>query len=557
MKNCFYKNITKSAFLAFMFLLWTSLFAADFNEPRKVVLSKYNNAVYKDLTVLDSMNLSTEGSRTFLLELGKRPTYFWDLRNTYQLFQRQTLNLDKVSYNNSEKNSDVFTIYNMNVLNGTFVSRGMFFPSSGANISVVDVNANLLLNYSGAFRISLNVAENVEDIDAYANTLAFTQGSMGTQTPISTLNLRDLAFYISGNQGGSIVSVPFVSPRMMIYNGISNKSSYTAKGTSTQFKLEPLGGLSNLKNYYGNWLLHNSGKVFSSSNSVCGDTPNRCYHLRVNCPTRGKCTVSETPTYDEFDEKFTCKGETTDQANETGYYDPSDVELCYDYQIVNPNISYDNNDSYYEFKVQEVYTIVGDSVTLISQIPDTRINTAIDPVKPIPLSTSTVSGDWELYSHKGTQSFYVDGELKTGVTEFKKMKNSESSNPCFYMCNGKLCAQNIFYIRNRNIQEIKNTSANFLVSSWPAFEGPIQHLLIANYTVGFCPKQIDDTTYATYESNYTDNQANKLMAGMFTYDSYSSVAKPYVCLKRLVKCNKLNESSSGAVEKFKLLSTDY
>ena len=220
MRNYFYKNIAKSAFLAFMFLLCTPLFAADFNETRKVVLSKYNNAVYKDLTVLDSMNLSTEGERTFLLELGKRPTYFWDLSNTYKLFQHQTLNLDKVSYNGSSKNLDVFTVNNMNVLNGTFVSRGMFLPLSGANISILDGNANLLLNYSGNFRISLNVEATVSDIYAYANTLAFTKGSIGTQTPISRLNLRDLAFYISGGQGNPVVSVPFKSPRMMIYNGI-------------------------------------------------------------------------------------------------------------------------------------------------------------------------------------------------------------------------------------------------------------------------------------------------------------------------------------------------
>lgn len=547
-----YKYFVRILTLTLFFVAGIPLYAIDFDEPRRVIIPQYTNAVYRDLTVLHRMYLDVEkeSDRSFLLELGKRPSYFWDQSHMYYLYQEQELDLHNIIYGDSSTNLNVFTVGNISLKNGSFASEGLFL--GGDSILQVNKNSNLLVNYKGDLPVNLTLSEHVIYYNIFARTFAYSPtGLLEDMSPdVSHMYLRDVKFS----------SVVFPTPRMMIYK---TGSTYNAKGTAINFEAISAASIKGPKSYYGPWEVwgpSNSQKGLlkpaSSSTSPCGDnTYSRCYKI-----------VNGKGYPDTDSEIFQCVGTTDTSASS---YDPPEYEgcsvSCYDYQVVNIEYgsgvdsiqNYNGNKSFFEFKVEEVFQVDNHVAHLVSQRPRTRIksNTSGGDLGILPISTITAAGTpdtWGIAPYSNKQAVYVDGAIYA-IPESPKFIDSMNDNPCFSTCEGILCSSNHMYVRDVVEREIKGGSAD-LESMWPAQEGPKQDLIIRTYTVGFCPTK--RSNYGTYEDNFvTDTSTTKLVEAMLIKDGENWVY-PKVCLRREVKCSRLSETQHYS-RHYKPLSTDY
>ena len=107
MKKYLFKCVFKCLAIAFLLAIALQSFAINFNESRRVIIPQHANAVYRGLTVLDTAYIYDKtlaynqwDGRYFLIEIGKRPTFFWDRDSMFYLYQQQELTLKKfmVSY---------------------------------------------------------------------------------------------------------------------------------------------------------------------------------------------------------------------------------------------------------------------------------------------------------------------------------------------------------------------------------------------------------------------------------------------------------------------------
>ncbi len=530
-KNYLNKTISLICFLG----ISSSLFAISFNEPRSVIIPQYSNAVYRDLNVLDKMYLETKESRVFLLELGKRPTYFWNKKKRFYLYQKQTLKFDNIFYNGDK--SSTFGIDNMILDQGSFFSEKMFFDNN-SSITISGETSNLLANYKDSLYAAFTFGEVSDKYEINSLNMKYNLGNPNLEREhiINNFFVRNLKFG----------SVKFPSPRMMIYN---NDNSFVAVGTSLDFTLVPA-NMDNTKSYYGPWTVYGSVYPKSSGTNPCGDKPDICHKI-----------IEGRGEPDTDSNLFKCVG----RPQNSGYasYDPNypgGRDYCYDYQVVetegdlniyslNNSKFYNNNQSSYEFKVEEVYDLQNGTATLIEQVPvKTRVGT-FDNSKAIPFGKYTGSG-WKLNDVDVSQSIFINGNY---VSFFGNptAASEDSSNPCFIICNGFLCENNKVYVKNVKIRELKGGSESAdVVNLWPESEGRKQDLVIITYTVGFCPAKTVDSEY---ESNY-DPSKGKLIEALLIGNG-SSWDIPKVCLRRRIKCNQLDET--GYNRSYKLLSTDY
>ena len=563
MKN--YKYLLKVLVLALLFATTVPSYAINFDEPRRVIIPQYTNAVYRDLTVLDKMYLNTGKNRTFLLEIGKRPTFFWNKDKMYYLYQAQELNFGSIVYGDSSTNQNVITIGNISLKNGTFASEGLFF--AGDSIMQINRNSNILVNYKGDLPVNLTLSSNIVNYNIFARNFGYTQGGVvETAKPdIDNAYLRDIKF--SG--------VNFHNPRMMIYD---KGSFYQAKGTAQDFKLVSVSANKAPEAYYGPWELwgpssDKKGVLYQenpSGGDPCGSTPNRCYHQNVSCgrgidPGPG-CNF-QAPIYDTDDTEFVCRNKPFDGST-TGNYDYQIidcVDYCYDYQVVKVGYGYDealqrnynNNKSFFEFKVEEVYQVENNySVEhLVSQKPKTRVKTNSSGVETdiLPISTLSSPGNWKILTHTvSSQRVYVDGSSYSIGDHIKALSDPTNNNPCFGICEGKLCQNNFMYIRDVTSRELKG-GEEAGDSLWPTQEGPKQHLVIRTYTVGFCPKKRDD--YNNYEDNFDSGASSGLIEAMLIKNNGNWVY-PKVCLRRKVKCSSLSGKAHYS-RHYQPLSTNY
>ena len=225
--------------------------------------------------------------------------------------------------------------------------------------------------------------------------------------------------------------------------------------------------------------------------------------------------------------------------------------------------NYNGNKAYYEFRVEETFqyenTPSGKVVHFISQRPKTRVSTNNlgENEKLLAISTMTAAGEWTIVPREGPlQRFYIDGTKKT-VESTPNFIGSTDDNPCFDLCKGGLCADNVVYIRNVDQRELKGGTDSG-DSLWPEQEGHKQDLIIRTYTLGFCPKKRTD--YGNYEDNY-DSSGNLIEAMLIKQGDNWTNAK--VCMRRKVKCNAFVDEGGNNVDpkhfnrKYKPLSTDY
>lgn len=585
MKNYFYRYFLKGLFLALFCVIAAECYAITFDEPRRVIIPKYANAVYRDLTVLDKMYWDTAtADKQFLLELGKRPTYFWNKNQMYYLYQAQKLNLDKINYGDSSVNKNVFTIANVTLKNGSFISEKLFFAKG--SLMQVNRNSNLLINYKGDLLSDLILTENVVNYNVYARIFGYTIGRLtDTKNPrVHDMFLRDVQFN----------GVKFPSPRLMVYYNTSG-SFYQAQGTALNYSLPSISAAKAPHSYYGPWELwgttNKKGILYpsSSGSDPCGgNRPDRCYTQTIDCgrgTDPGPGCLAQQPVYDTDDLIFTCVGKKYDGTTTGNYDHPTGStnfckDYCYDYQVVNiaPNKdnfdapeNYNGNKAYYEFRVEETFqyenTPSGKVVHFISQRPKTRVSTNNlgENEKLLAISTMTAAGEWTIVQRDAPlQRFYIDGTQKT-VASDPKFIGSTDDNPCFDLCNGGLCADNVVYIRNVDSRELKGGTDSG-DSLWPEQEGHKQHLIIRTYTLGFCPKAGERTTasnsnyYGKYEDNY--GSYGKLIEAMLIKqgDNWTNAK---VCMRRKVKCNAFVDEGGNNVDpkhfnrKYKPLSTDY
>ena len=541
--SCIYKLLAASLFLA----IWSPLLAIDFNEPRRVIIPQYANAVYRDLTVLDKMYLDVSGDRTFLLELGKRPTYFWNQNKMFYLYQNQEINIGNIVYStDTSYNPDVLTVNNILVDRGSFLSKNMFF-ANGSVIEMHGSTSTVIANYKGDLPVNLTLSVNVVDSNIFTKALGYTAGS-GTVSPhIDKLYLRDVSFN----------SIPFPSPRMMVRQR-QNPSFYQAQGTSMQFTTESvsLSGNKGPRNYYGPWELwgpsDKKGVLYPySGNDPCGgDRVDRCY----------KYNSSGESVDDNDDNIFSCVG----ARNPSSGSSDSNQLYCYDYQVEtfphsDPVLYYNNNKAYFEFKVEEIYQVTDGAANLISQSPKTRVKQVGSEYVTLPISTITATSPnivWGNADFPGvTQYIYIDGSPQILDSDFNRTL-ALGDNPCFTICEGKLCDENYAYIRNVTTKELKGGSTDSY-NYWPAAEGPKQDLFIHTYTIGFCPKRKNDNSYSTYENNYlADTTNNVLLDTTLIPQGSNNWTYPKVCLRRKVKCSSMNETQHYA-RTYRPLTTDY
>lgn len=551
MKNYFYKYIVKGLALTMLLAISSSLFAISFNETRTVVIPRYSNAVYRSLNVLDKMFFETDNlsNRVFLLELGKRPTYFWDQNKMFYLYQSPTVTLSAVNYNHSTVNQDVLTVDNINLGTGSFIAKGMFLDlADNPILSINTSDAYLFMGYNGIINTEMHFGNNTNQYNVFSNLLGFVEGTclLDSTNMINGLYVRDLEV------GPNLVKFP--SPRMMVYQ----ESGYTrGAGTAADFALANPDIGKAPQHYYGPWETWGpSGKHGQLTTTLypCSatgvTTPNRCAKIQVTCSTnKGStdpigCTMTQTP--DTFDQEFICTaGKPYEPGTQTsGTFDPPDT--CYDYQHV-PRISNaspnNNNNASYEFKVEEIYRIHGTQAELIAQTPEVRVDSSN---KPVALMKRTGSS-WTFNNVGVTSSVIIDG-VAYSIGNFV---NTYDTNPCYTLCNGKLCSSNILYVRGGYTSRELKGGANSAANTWPIQEGEQQNLRIHTYTVGFCPQKLNNNDYLNYEVNYQQASQAKLLESLTPGGSKLSM-----CMRRQVQCNKIS-GDRRYKRSYKLLSTDH
>ncbi len=539
MKSYFYKNIYKGLISVLCFVMATPLFSANFGEHRRVIIPQNVNAVYKDLLVLDTMALGTARGRTFLMELGKRPSYFWYTDYMYHLFQNQTLNINNIKTLTTDANSQTFQIGSINLDRGSFLSERLSLPYTGdsenaativGNPNVILQNAsNLLLVFPGTLNAYINSYPTVNTYNMYSKSVSFMNAS-GTGIE-GARYLRDVQ--VQHTSGNNTYTVQFVSPRMVIYNSGSN---YYAQGTALEFTTPSLERSYAPEGYYGPWevwgpvsqhgLLINSNS--SSNDTICGTRTSQC--------------SGDTDT-----EEYHCV------SNSTG--------TCYDYQVKvisytygGNDVKYNSNGASYKFKVEEVYQLDSSGhVELVSQTPRTRVTATENGEEIQPISYMN-NGVWELYPVNGEptdQYFYVDG----GRVQMSNISYGSADNDpvCFTICDGKLCDEDRVHIALLSDRGLEGGTSS-PASNWPEQEGAKQNLRILTYTVTFCPNR-SSNTYSQYEKNYINTDDQKFIDGLLIKSGNNWVT-PKVCMRRQVKCHPSGIENKFFKRQYKPLSTD-
>ncbi len=526
MKSYLTKNILISLTLVWFLTISSSLFAINFNESRKVIRSQYSNAVYRDLTVLDTMNLNTKGDRTFLLELGKRPSYYWDSVKRFHLQQDQEIVFGNIFYNNSSNNN--LYIRNMSV-DGTLVTDGVTFNKS----SSVEINGNgvLLLDYHR------NFTARFLQMPTAVNVSAWNVRNTGTSESPSNvyLYMRDLR----------VGSQPFPNPRMFLWSQAG--TDVRATGTATTFELKE-DTASDIKNYYGPWEVAYNGSLPTdlSGTDPCDltSTGDKCYRHNAG---------NNTDIYDTSSSLFSCVGKTGGRDNgirDPEYYYTSGRHWCYDYQAVTagaqnsaPGGGANNNTAYYEFKVQEIYRVEGNNATLVAQTPlKVRVDNE-SKIVPFWIYNGTNFNLNQVASH-----IFINGEYKS----IDSITANNNDNPCYAICNGKSCPKDMVYVRSSSfIGQSLPASTNSVTNLWPEAEGTKQDIRIATFTVGFCPQGTKRTDYETNQPT----QISKSWEGLQPNSKYYKM-----CIRRKVRCNmpaSWQETSGTAQNDYKFFTTDY
>lgn len=611
--------MTGALFALFLGSVLPSL-AITFNEPRKVIIPTHANAVYGSLNVRDKMilNYNTKEEVTsfkndaFMVEIGQRPLYFWDNEKKRHRLQVQDLYLNKVSYQTPDgthlDNDNVYTIGYVEVPNGSFVSEDLFFRNTGSSVNMRGVDAKLFLSFRNPLPTELYIGAGVTNFNVIAHDLNFFDGEVGTHSIMedrvvpTKLSLRDYAIALADN-----TVVPFPSPRMIIFN--NSGTVYTAKGTSTSFQLVNRPGTT-LRHYYGPWQVVAAPNGIDINTSSC-PSDNKCYKVLYGNiapggdiqgeqeePSGGNSRGGEDPKaggdpktgvnsqntlsneYDTDNRQFTCADEIYNEATATSgnIYNPNPStsgygDTCYDYQLVSLPVDssgkpvYDSNSAAYEFNVQEMFIVKGSSITVVSQNPRFREKPSggIDSydINPISFSTTTSSTSWTLAPKSGSLDYFqINGQRITA--SFQKHDEPTYNDMCFELCNGKLCSQNIVYVKsnreggapaNRLIDN-NDTDPNPIVSH--PLQGPNATVVTYTYTVGYCPANSNNTNYtnSSYEMNLAGQVQANMIAGLVKKTGSSAYQAPKVCLKRKVRCNVLDNTTKKS-RSYKLLSVNY
>ncbi len=517
MKNYFIKGVLRALILIWLLSISSSLFAISFNEPRKVIIPQFVNAVYRDLTVLDTMSLGTKGGRTFLMEIGKRPSYFWSPNNKFYLYQNQSLELENVAYNDTE--GTVFFIDNVDVA-GSFISNEMFF--NGHSSLTVNNNATLFMNYQG------DLLFNIASVDTLRIKSFRLENSNEPLQGNVDLYLRDVQF--NGKK--------FPSPRLSLINYSDDLTK--TEGTSLNFELAQVSGnpSQKVKQYYGPWeIIETTDLPLVTAANPCSGQPNRCYTCK------NSACVSDSDKNPDTDNDFICAG-TTSTLNPP--FDPGlEGGHCYDYNVVTiQNASdYNNNGASYEFKVQEIYSIddTANTATLVEQNPRVFDN-GTTPFW-------TYNGSWNLNTPTGSHNILINGSNRSFLPGSSTLQTVSVVNPCYEICNKKSCSSNRVYLRNDSYTVDLSGGANSgtVTNLWPDAEGPKQHLIIATFTVGFCPSNSVDT-------GYEPNRRQTSWEGLRVRNKQFKA-----CFRRQVRCDfgKGVVGENKVERNFTLLSTDY
>ena len=573
MKKKLYKNISIRFFITILLLCATfPLLAAKYSEPRKVLVSKYNNALYRNFAVLGTMTLSVDNpaERTFIMEVGKRPSYFWNSSKSFHFSQEQTMDIEAISYSGGSA-SDLL-IDTIDIPYGFLLSSGITLKDS--NVSLSNDDASLLVGFVRNLPLTFDFDNSaLGSIGVYSDNLIFVANSGETNLPISSLSARDLSVIAGGTE------IRFPSPRSVItehqQNGVIVRK---ASGTARDFELVTLGNT--IHSYYGPW--ENVGApAVTISSSACGESAeDRCYRSQVYCQNNSKpCNEPGLRiVFDTDTEIFECAGEVLpDDSREYvlgNYYDANldqnPSQTCYDYQIVTSPVIFNYIREPYEFKVQEIFLVTGNpqTATIISQTPKFRTLTADSSL--VPISKSLVS-NWDIFeSNKiDANTFTVNGNNYTNISKMKKisditlnssLESRKGTNPCLWLCEGHFCNTPLIYIRDRKTRVLTDTDAADITNYWPATDGEKNKILEAEYTVGLCPA-ISETVYKEYSRYEINNDRTNLSVGkerimnsFIISNGANNYAAPEICMKRKVKCNTVSGSLS---KNYKPLSTDY
>lgn len=555
-----YLRYSKGLFLALMLTVAvTSLFAAKYNEPRKVLTAKYNNALYKNLSVTGEMSLNVDGnSRKFLMEIGKRPTYFWDANNAFHVLQTQTLTLNNIQYGTTAGNT--FNVGTVNVPKGVFLSQEGF---TYGELQLSNNNAGIIVTHPNLINMNLNIMSGINDgIRFYTNNLILTMPASFVPTvantlPIGNFTLRDL--YVN--------RIDFVSPRMTITrtNGV-----YAAHGTARLFDLPLLNESGTLVNYYEDWSVHTGTGVVVGVSGSCGNIANDTKRCRkkyvckngVVPPAGIDCSnPSKTYIWEDENEIFTCAGKRYEAPGTPGetYDIILDGGYCNDYYKAPPVVAYNYDVDPYEFKVQEVFRApANETPVLIEQTP--KFRTRNNNIEPISKDTANV---WTVFDNAniGNYQIWANSGTVTGVDSLPVIA-SNNARPCLTLCNGISCETNKVYIRdNRQIRFVKDdNNPNSNNNHWPiSSESKLSRLAVVEYTVGVCPAIGGDveSIYIPHEENYQTAVGNRRMMNGLIVQSGNNFVAPEVCLVRRIYCSHGKNDGYGVSRKYKPLSTDY
>ena len=159
--------------------------------------------------------------------------------------------------------------------------------------------------------------------------------------------------------------------------------------------------------------------------------------------------------------------------------------------------------------------------------------------------------DWEIFSNPSAVQILMNGEMIT-VNSIVKY-TGDPNYPCYHLCGGSTCSANYLYIKDRVLTRIK--ADDEIVNQWPG-ERKLD-MVIATYTVGFCPNRaVRDTTTDPFE-NYSSYEPNRSGSGPWLESMIvPNVNNPQVCMRRKVKCNYFT-SGNKVPTSYQMFSTNY
>ena len=430
----------------------------------------------------------------------------------------------------------------------------------------------MLVNYKGNFPVNLYFGNEASIYKIYSSNTSYSKGSSTSAIDISHkinhLYLRDVNFN----------GVKFPSNRAMIhYSG----GKYKAQGTATEFRLsspKPLNNNDSAKSYYAPWQLYNNGVLTTNADTAkpCGTVTGldkRC--AKQKCSLFASAITCVDIDRDTVDDEFECVNKKYSFGGSAGTYDKDYTDgYCYDYQekflmdtkafndstsLHDYTVLYNNNKAYYDFKVEEIYSInENGTATLISQSPKTMTNGFY--------SLSSYNSTTDSWTFKTTtRNFFLDGTNYNEVFP-RILTDSNDDHPCFTICNGKLCSSNYVYLRDMSRRDLKggeNSSDNY----WPSSDGHKQHLVMLTYTLGFCPQNnsSSDNSYGDYEDNLGE-RLNLIDALLIKKSNSITTVEPNatgtwdyskVCVRRKVYCNSMEDNPELKYNRsYTLLSTD-